>query len=449
LAIFLSRTHGENNYKGKKSATKLNARNKSQTQSNTGRRSINKRIVRNTNPTYASVSQVRVSEEKQLPKNWGNIIFNNVFRLTIFGVGIGTIFGSFLANTDLTKPLFPRINIPFVENILPTTSQNQEVATTEEEKPVAYTPEVTNPNELAFSQELTDLRKKFDALKTKYPTLDFSAFFVDLDNGAYVNYNGIAPIAAASIIKIPVLVAFLQDVDAGKIYLDEKLTMTEATRVSGSGAMQYQPVNTQFSALYTATEMIISSDNAATEMIVERLGGKDELNKRFQEWGLENTVIRNILPDLEGTNTTSTRDLAILLAKVNQGDLLTVRSRDRLLEIMRRTKTRTLLPQGIEENAVIAHKTGDIGTFLGDAGIIDMPTGKRYIGAVIVKRPYNDVSGRLLIQDISRTAYQHFKWYLARPPLTTNNNPPATTNNNPPATTNNNQQTNNTDNNQQ
>lgn len=87
---------------------------------------------------------------------------------------------------------------------------------------------------------------------------------------------------------------------------------------------------------------------------------------------------------------------------------------------MRRTKTQTLLPQGLENNAIIAHKTGDIGTVLGDAGIIDMPTGKRYIGAVLVKRPHNDYSARTLIQEISRTAYQHFKWYLARPPISSN-----------------------------
>ncbi len=418
MAIFLSRTHGENNYKLKKS------RNNSKTKSRVGESRINPKVVRKSHTTYTPVSHSQMATKTELPKNWGSIVFNNVFRLTIFGVGIGTIFGSFLANIDLTKPFFPKVNIPLVEKIAQsTTSQNQEVAPTREKKPVAYTPEVTNPDQLKFSEELTALRQKFDTLKAKYPSLDFSAFFVDLDNGAYVNYNGIAPIPAASTIKIPLLVAFLQDVDEGKVYLDEKLTMTETTRVTGSGSMQYQPVHTQFSALYTATEMIISSDNAATEMIIERLGGKDALNKRFQEWGLESTVIRNLLPDLEGTNTTSTRDLAILLAKVNQGDLLSVRSRDRLLEIMRRTKTRTLLPEGIEENAVIAHKTGDIGTYLGDAGIIDMPSGKRYIGAVIVKRPYNDVSGRLLIQDISRTAYQHFKWYLPRPSLTSNNNP--------------------------
>ncbi|MCS6942128.1 MAG: class A beta-lactamase-related serine hydrolase [Geminocystis sp.] len=358
------------------------------------------------------------------------IVVNNVFRLTIVGVGMGTIFGTLLANLDLTKPVFPKIDLPFVERIPlgaaekkpqekpvatnpnPPTGQSQ---SPNPPKPMAYIPETRKPDLLKFTRELTALRAKFKTVADKYSKLQLSAFFVDLDTGSYINYNGNTRWPAASTIKVPILVAFFQDVDAGLIRLDEKLTMTEKNKAGGSGNMQYQKVGTQYTALYTATEMIISSDNTATNMLIERLGGIERLNKRFREWGLEHTIIRNLLPDLEGTNTTSARDLAILLGKVNQGDLISLRSRDRLLEIMRQTKTRTLLPQGIEPSATIAHKTGDIGVMLGDAGIVDMPTGKRYIAAVLVKRPHNDPAGRSFIQEISRTAYQHFKWYQKAP----------------------------------
>ncbi len=193
--------------------------------------------------------------------------------------------------------------------------------------------------------------------------------------------------------------------------------MTKDMIAGGSGDMQYQQEGKKFTALETAEKMIIISDNTATNMLIKRLGGKEKLNQRFKEWGLQATAINNWLPDLEGTNTTTPKDLSHLLSRVEQGELLTRRSRDRLFEIMQQTKTRTLLPQGLEAEANIAHKTGDIGTVLGDAGIIDMPTGKRYIGAVFVKRPHNDVNARILIQNISKTAYQHFKWYQPRPAI--------------------------------
>ena len=61
--------------------------------------------------------------------------------------------------------------------------------------------------------------------------------------------------------------------DEGKILLDEKLTMTEETKATEAGTMQYQPIGTQYTALKVAEEMIIRSDNTATNMLIERLGG--------------------------------------------------------------------------------------------------------------------------------------------------------------------------------
>jgi beta-lactamase class A len=114
------------------------------------------------------------------------------------------------------------------------------------------------------------------------------------------------------------------------------------------------------------------------------------------------------------------------MARVNRGELLTGRSRDRFLLIMRQTETNTLLPQGLEKEAVIAHKTGDIRTVLGDVGLVDMPNGKQYIAAVLVKRLDNDAQARNLIQQISRTAYQHLKWYEPKPKAVNEVKPNAT-----------------------
>ena len=422
MAINLSNTHGDSKYNRK---VRVNQKTKKDSYNKSSRKNVRAKVVRNTNSIY-SQSQVVPPSTSSKPVNLVNLAINTIFRVTIVGVGMGTLFGTFLANRDLTKPMFPEVEIPLLTKIfsnLEKSSENDKSSENNEAVAKVNLPEVkkhevqknsSTKAVVKFTKEDLKLKNKFKQLTTKYPQHEPGAFFIDLDNGVFVNFNGIKAFPAASTIKIPVLVAFLQDVDAGKIYLDEELTVTESNRVSGSGGMQYQGLGRKYSAIYTATQMIISSDNTATEMIIERLGGKDKLNQRFREWGLESTVINNLLPDLKGTNTTSAKDLATLLAKVNQGELISLRSRDRLMDIMTRTKTRTLLPQGIESGAMIAHKTGDIGKVLGDAGIIDMPTGKRYVGAVLVARPHNDYSARTLIQQISRSAYQHFKWYLPR-----------------------------------
>ncbi|GAC1457087.1 MAG: hypothetical protein NVSMB70_00590 [Chamaesiphon sp.] len=255
-------------------------------------------------------------------------------------------------------------------------------------------------------------------MAAKNPKLHPGAFFVDLDNGAYLDWEATSTFSAASTIKLPVFVAFFQDVDAGKIRLDERLTMQPSMIGSGSGVMQYEKPGTQFTALETVKKMITISDNTATNMLIARLGGASALNQRFRSWGLTATIIHNPLPDLPGTNTTSPKDLGTVMAMVNQGDLLSLTSRDRMLDIMRRTVTNTLLTPGLGKGATIAHKTGDIGSLVADVGLIDMPIGKRYIAAVMVGRPYNDVGAKELIRKISRAAYQYFNQPTASPGVT-------------------------------
>ncbi len=318
-------------------------------------------------------------------------------RLLIVGVGIGAIVGTLLSVLDpasrINTASSAQSNTNNVEQTQLESTQNAQVAA---------------GGGLYLSQEITSLKGTVQNLAATNPNLTPGVFLVDLDSGAYVDVNAGASFPAASTIKLPILVAFFQDVDHGKIRLDETLTMEQQMVAGGSGNMQYKPVGSQYTTLEVATKMITISDNTATNMLIAKLGGIEALNQRFRSWGLTTTVIRNQLPDLQGTNTTSPKELGSLMAMVNQGNLVSMRSRDRLLDIMRHTEKDTLLPSGLGPGASIAHKTGDIGTMLADAGLVDMPTGKRYIAAVMVQRPNNDPRAEKLISAISGMAYQQF-----------------------------------------
>lgn len=257
-------------------------------------------------------------------------------------------------------------------------------------------------------QSLAWLQQRFVSLKTKYPSLQSAGvYLLDMDNGNYLDLNGDKVFPTASVIKLPILIAFFQDVDAGKIKLNETLTMSRDVVVGGSGEMQDLPIGSKFSALETATKMITISDNTATNMIIKRMGGIAVLNQRFRSWGLQKTVIRNWLPDLKGTNTTTAKELTRLMVLLEQKKLLSPNSQTQAMGILRQVRNRTLLPAGLGRGATIAHKTGDIGFLLGDAGIVEMPSGKRYLVTALVTSPYNDLAARDFIQDISRTAYSY------------------------------------------
>jgi beta-lactamase class A len=83
-------------------------------------------------------------------------------------------------------------------------------------------------------------------------------------------------------------------------------------------------------------------------------------------------------------------------------------SQARAIAILKTCHTRSLLVPGIGPGAEIAHKTGDIGFAIGDAGIIFMPNGRQYIAAVMLRRPYDDPRGRDYVQTVSRLTYSYF-----------------------------------------
>ena len=92
---------------------------------------------------------------------------------------------------------------------------------------------------------------------------------------------------------------------------------------------------------------------------------------------------------------------------ISEGDELAVRSRERVLNILKRTYNKSLLAEGLEpQGALTYNKTGDISSMLGDVMLVDLPNGKRYATAVLVERPENDGRAVELIRRISGRTYQ-------------------------------------------
>jgi beta-lactamase class A len=167
--------------------------------------------------------------------------------------------------------------------------------------------------------------------------------------------------------------------------------------------------------------MIRVSDNTATNLLIKRLGGKVAVNARFAALGLTATQVRNWLPDLDGTNTTSSRDLARTFALVETGEKLSLRARDRYRGIMGTSRTNTLIPLGIlmgiggadvadpdgellARGITVLNKTGDIGIAYADAGLIELPNGQRAVAAFMVKGPFNDPRSTDLIRAMAGAA---------------------------------------------
>jgi beta-lactamase class A len=272
-------------------------------------------------------------------------------------------------------------------------------------------------------RELTAVSQRWAKLAAAQKDLTASGFLLVLDDGRYAALQPDLPLPAASSIKTPILLVALDRYDQGRLRWDEPLPLTKETRGGGAGWMASKPDGTRFPFHEAATEMIRISDNTATNLLIKRLGGKAALNATFQDLGLQATVLRNWLPDLGGTNTSSARDLARSIALVDTGEKLGPRARDLFREILGTSHTNTLLPAGLlkafnkeaadpdsellSEGITVYNKTGDIGIAYADAGLIQLPNGQRAVAAFMVKGPFNDPRSGALIRamaaEVART----------------------------------------------
>ena len=70
-------------------------------------------------------------------------------------------------------------------------------------------------------------------------------------------------------------------------------------------------------------------------------------------------------------------------------------------------KNNRLIAAGLGDGAMFIHKTGDIGTMLGDAGIVFAPNGKKYIVVILANRPHNAIEGKDFIVHASELIYNY------------------------------------------
>lgn len=111
--------------------------------------------------------------------------------------------------------------------------------------------------------------------------------------GVYVRHFGDAPGTLdrgddrawylSSTIKVPVAIAVLEEVDAGRMSLDEELTLMQSDFVDGAGDMLGQKPGTKFSIATLLEKSLRDSDSTATDMLIRRIG-QDHLDTRIREW---------------------------------------------------------------------------------------------------------------------------------------------------------------------
>jgi beta-lactamase class A len=214
-----------------------------------------------------------------------------------------------------------------------------------------------------------------------------------------------------SVIKIPIMVRAFQLAEQGKLNLDERVTIGRAELRDGSGVFQFADLGLAPTLRDLIQQMIITSDNTATDLAIAKVGGVARVNAWLKEHGYGDSLRLTqttgelfakygALPQGANRNEKTNADRAYWLGE------MTPRATGRMLEALHRN---TLASQKSSEEMIrfmraqqagarrlphfvtvpIAHKTGDFPPVLAnDVGIALTPS-----GPIVISFFLNEITG--------------------------------------------------------
>lgn len=234
----------------------------------------------------------------------------------------------------------------------------------------------------------------------------------DLQTGWTFLHNDEARFPAASLIKIPIMVACFKAAEDGWLDLGEKYVLRRQDRVGGSGLLCRMRNGRVFTYEELIDYMVTHSDNIATNVIINRLGF-DYIKEVFEALGLQDTVLNRLMMDFRARedgleNYTSAREITGLLEMIYRGRCLNAGISEKCLEVLKRQKINDRLPRFLPREATVAHKTGQEREVCHDAGIVFSPHGD-YIITVLVRTWSGPLTTKTFIARLSSYFYQVFK----------------------------------------
>jgi beta-lactamase class A len=217
-----------------------------------------------------------------------------------------------------------------------------------------------------------------------------------------------------SVFKLPLAIAVLKDVEAGKLALDQKVRVEPeeaAPGVKANSDLWLKPSERTIRELLEFS--IVRSDNTSTDKMLELVGGPLALTERMRALGLNNIEVRsNVREFLKSQdahpNTGSAADLALLLVRLQKGEVLQPAQAEVLLDLMARAITgQQRLRAGVPKGTPVGDKSGTGPSTTNDVGLITLPEGKGHLAMAVLLNgsKLSAAEQEKLTAELARAAY--------------------------------------------
>ena len=274
---------------------------------------------------------------------------------------------------------------------------------------------------LAFHPD-SSLRSKVEARIAQAPARAVGVYYRDLASGDSLTVGSALRFHAASTMKIPVMIQLFRDRDAGLLSLDDSITISNTFRsIVDSSPYQLDVTDDSDSSLYkrlgqraSLRELIelmeTVSSNLATNLLIATVDAK-RANATAHALGADSILVLRGVEDGKAyraglSNTTTARDLGMLLGAIANGTAASAASCREMLAILGRQQFNEGIPAGLPPGTRIYHKTGWIGQVVyHDAALVEAAGHRRYVLVVLTGGIQKDEDSYALVRDISRLVF--------------------------------------------
>ncbi|MCA9858841.1 MAG: serine hydrolase [Thermomicrobiales bacterium] len=233
------------------------------------------------------------------------------------------------------------------------------------------------------------LQERLNSIQHRFSgQLSFAAH--NLATGESIQFDDSRIYPTASVFKMPVMVEVYRQYEAGLLDLSQRVTLQSGDIVKGSGILRDIRAGAELTLADLVMLMIIVSDNTATNMLIDLVGGIERINATIDALGMSDTRINSRIDfDFIGDDgrrlaVSSPRDLARLMQLLARGEVVSQQSSDAMLGILGRQHYLNQFPRYVQYNSYgpelgepqdvwIGCKTGALPGLRADAGLITLP----------------------------------------------------------------------------
>ena len=216
-----------------------------------------------------------------------------------------------------------------------------------------------------------------------------------------VSLGGDEAFTAASVGKLPTLIALYRAAARGELELDEKISLLPGDYQSyGTGVLHNRAPGTEITLRECAYYLVNKSDNTAWKMLDRRLG-VGGVQAEMEAIGATNTDY--------AAGVTTPEDVLLMLQKISDPSFTDGKLSEEMIRAMTRTAFEDRLPAPLPPDVRVAHKIGSYGDSFGDAGVVfykDRDGVERRYFIVVLSGGTAEGTARAAMQEMSRAAYE-------------------------------------------